>query len=35
LEHAITRAVADVDAPTLTSYYLTKTKQVTTLDRQA
>jgi len=33
-EQSIARAVADVNAPTLTSYYLTKTKQAITLARQ-
>jgi UrcA family protein len=31
MEHAIARAVADVNAPALTSYYLAKTKQTVTL----
>ena len=34
MEQSITRAVADVNAPALTSYYLTKTKQAITLARQ-
>jgi UrcA family protein len=34
MEQSIARAVADVNAPTLTSYYLTKTKQAITLARQ-
>jgi len=33
-EQSIARAVADVNAPALTSYYLTKTKQAITLARQ-
>jgi len=33
-EQALTRAVADVNAPALTNYYLTKTKQAITLARE-
>ena len=34
VEQSIARAVADVNAPALTSYYLSKTKQAITLARQ-
>src|SRR5450631_566590 len=34
MDQSVTRAVADVNAPALTSYHLTKTKQMITLARQ-
>jgi UrcA family protein len=34
MDQSITRAVADVNAPALTSYHLTRTKQTITLARQ-